>query len=349
MATANRIVFPSAGVAALETEELPELGPGQVLMRTTHSLISTGTELALYLDENEMNGAKRGDPGRFPVYPGYAAVGRIEAVGAAGDELTPGQRVFADTGHSSHVIFDPARKMCLPIPEDAPGGSVAFIRMALITLATLCRADIRPGEWLGVTGLGIVGNLGAQFGALAGYRVVAAGRSELRNQRARACGIETIVTGDAAAVGEQVREMTGGDGCRFVLDTTGTSEGLLKAVKMAGRGGTVSLVGVPWKVDTSVDLSSITHQLFSNYITIKGGWEWDLPLHRKSKGVKNPAVRLRPTIEDNARYALDSVVSGKIVTEPLVTHTISPDDAQTAYDGLAHSRNEYMGVVIDWS
>ena len=53
MATANRIVFPSAGVAALETEELPELGPGQVLMRTTHSLISTGTELALYLDENE--------------------------------------------------------------------------------------------------------------------------------------------------------------------------------------------------------------------------------------------------------------------------------------------------------
>lgn len=343
---ANRIVFPARGKAEVETVELPDApGPEEVMMRTSRSLISAGTEVAIFLDQNELHGG-RGSP--YPVYPGYAAVGEVEAVGSRIVGFSTGDRIFAATVHASRVLFKPSRCFCLKLSSGISDEQAVFIRMSLITLATLCRADIRAGEWLGVVGLGIVGNLGAQFGKSAGYGVIAVGRSTLRSERAAQCGIEHIIAGEPDIVGEKARSITGGEGCRFVLDTTGTSEGLLKAVRITASGGTVSLVGVPWKADSSVKLSSVIQPVFSRYLRIQGGWEWDLSLYREPKEESAPMIPFRHSIEANAVYALEAIKQGKFKTTPLVTHVLPPDRIREAYDGLAHKRNEYMGVIIDW-
>jgi threonine dehydrogenase-like Zn-dependent dehydrogenase len=343
---ANRIVFRAKGVVEMAAEDLPDaLGPGEVLIRTSRSLISAGTELALFLDQNEMGERKAN---AYPMYPGYAAVGTVDAVGAGIEAFAVGDRIFAASPHASHSVFRPSRCFCMKLSDGISDEQAVFIRMSLITLAALCRADIRAGEWLGVVGLGIVGNLGAQFGGLAGYEVIAVGRSALRSERAAQCGIENIVSGEPSDVEEKTRAISNGEMCRFVLDTTGTSEGLLKAVHITATGGSVSLVGVPWRKDPAVDLSSITQPLFSRYLTIRGGWEWDLPLYREPKNTPSLMVPFRHSIEANAEHAHRAIAQGKIKTAPLVTHVIPPSRVQEAYDGLADKRNEYMGVIIDW-
>ena len=345
--TATQIVFPSRGCAEVNRFDLPDsLGPDEVLLRTSKSLISTGTELAMFADRNELRPLDR-DP--FPQRPGYAAVGTIEETGEGIDGLAPGDRVFAATPHVSACVFRPARTICTRLPAEVSDEQAVFIRMALITLAALCRADIQAGEWLGVVGLGIVGNVGAQMGREAGYHVVGVGHSTLRSERAAQCGINTILEGSAEEISGHVRDLTDGQGCRFVLDTSGTSRGLLNAVSLAGSGGTISLVGVPWETDPAITLSSVLQPMFSRYLTIQGGWEWDLPLYAKPKDTPVPMVPFRHSVEANARYAIELIRSGSMLTDPLVTHVLEPARAQQAYDGLANRRDEYLGVVFDWS
>lgn len=344
---ATRIVFPSRGRAEAKRVDLPDsLGPDEVLLRTSKSLISAGTELALFSDRNELRAPGK-DP--YPQQPGYAAVGTIEAVGEGIDRFSPGDRVFAATPHASACVFSPARTICIRLPDDVSDERAVFVRMALITLAALCRADIQAGEWLGVVGLGIVGNLGAQLGREAGYHVVGVGRSQLRSERAAQCGIDPILEGSAEEISRRVRDLTGGHGCRFVLDTSGTSGGVSKATAIAAAGGTISLVGVPWETDTAITLSSVLQPMFSRYLKIQGGWEWDLPLHAKPDDTPAPMIPFRHSVEANARYAVELIRCGSVVTDPLVTQVLEPERAQEAYDGLATRRDEYLGVVFDWS
>lgn len=339
----RRIVFTAAQQASVErVEQEIDLSPNAVLMRTEWSLISTGTELAVYKDDFDIH-ARSANP--FPIYPGYAAAGIVEQVGAAVTEFAPGDRVVAPTPHASLSVFEPSKVFCLRLHDDLPTEYAPFIRMALISLASLCRADLHAGEWLGVVGLGLVGNLGAQFGRAGGYQVIGAGRSSLRSQIARSCGIEHIISGDPAAVQAQTSATTREEGCRFVLDTTGTSSGILSAIAMAADGGTISLVGVPWQSDTAVPATAIMQPAFTRYLTIRGGWEWDLPL----RSARSDAMLPNPhSIEANARHAMRLMTRGDVQVAPLISRRIQPDAAQDAYQDLLHKRDEIMGVLIDW-
>lgn len=340
----QRVVFNGEEKAGLEEARL-EHGPGpdQILLRTRWSLISPGTELAIYTNWRDFGAS----PHPFPAYPGYASMGVVQAVGQAIKGFVPGDRVFAISGHASHAIITPATGFCLRLSADLRDDFVPFIRMMLISLASLIQADIRPGEWLGVVGLGLVGNLAAQMGSCAGYRLIGAGRSEMRSEVARRCGLGHVLSGDPEEVAAQVGEITGGRGCQLVLDTTGTPQGLMKAVAMAGVGASISLVGVPWQSDPSVAATSFMQPAFSKYLTLKGGWEWCLPVYEQP-GSPLQMVRNRPSIETNTRYALDLLRSGSVQVEPLITHRLEPEDAQEAYQGLLHARDGYLGVLFDW-
>jgi threonine dehydrogenase-like Zn-dependent dehydrogenase len=40
---------------------------------------------------------------------------------------------------------------------------------------------------------------------------------------------------------------------------------------------------------------------------------------------------------------------GKFKVEELLTHVINPESAQSAYDGLTDRKDEYLGVIMDWT
>ena len=157
-----------------------------------------------------------------------------------------------------------------------------------------------------------------------------------------------MLNGTAAEIENAVQSLTGGIGCRFVLETTGTPQGLQKAIAMASGGGTIALVGVPWQHDSSVTATEIMQPAFSRYLSITGGWEWGIPLFAHEDGRSAPMIAHRHSVEANAVYAADCIQRGIVQVEPLITHRISPDEAQSAYQGLLRCRNEYLGVLLKW-
>ena len=340
----QRVVFSGEERASLEGERLQyDLGPEQILVRTRWTLISPGTELAIYTNQRDFGASQN----PFPAYPGYASMGVVEVAGGAVEGFAAGDRVFTISGHTSHVIINPATSFCLRLSDDLRDDFAPFLRLMLISLASLCQADIRPGEWSGVVGLGLVGNLAAQIGRSGGYHLIGAGRSEMRSEVARRCGLGRVLSGEPEEVAAQVGEITGGKGCQLVLDTTGTPQGLMKAVAMAGTGGSIILVGVPWQSDPTIAATAIMQSAFSKYLTFKGGWEWCLPVYEQP-GSSMKMVRNRTSIETNARYAMELISSGSVLVEPLITHRLRPEYAQDAYQGLLHSRDSYLGVLFDW-
>src|SRR3954467_11453438 len=101
----DQIRFPAARRAELQRLPLAAFGPRSALVRTTTTLISTGTETIAF--------GQRFDPGphwarsvRYPFAAGYSHVGGVEAVGAEVRRVAPGDRVASWMGHASRGVID---------------------------------------------------------------------------------------------------------------------------------------------------------------------------------------------------------------------------------------------------
>src|SRR5205807_3740702 len=112
---ARRWVVPGHRQARCESVPIPEPGAGQILLCTEASLVSAGTELAIY------TGIHQGltDPkAAWPKYPqpmGYMAVARVEAVGPGVADYRTGERLLTSTGHASHALLDLNTSAAAPV------------------------------------------------------------------------------------------------------------------------------------------------------------------------------------------------------------------------------------------
>jgi threonine dehydrogenase-like Zn-dependent dehydrogenase len=73
-----------------------------------------------------------------------------------------------------------------------------------------------------------------------------------------------------------------------------------------------------------------------------GALEWTYPVAAESE-------RAPVTIERNYQQILGWIRDGRLVVDPLISHVLSPRQAQEAYDGLTTRKDEYSAVVFDWS
>ncbi len=162
----------------IRTYPTPEVGPGDVLVRTLYSGISAGTELATYRGTNPYL-EKRWDPElalflpgettfRYPVDVwGYSEVGVIEEVGeAVGPEvadLAPGDQVWGIWGHRSHAVLPADRLVGHLMPPGLDPVVGTFDRVGAVALNAVLAADARMAETVVVFGQGVIGLLATQL------------------------------------------------------------------------------------------------------------------------------------------------------------------------------------------
>lgn len=134
------------------TEDLPPVGPLDVLVQTRTGAISIGSELPHYC------GTSRGSSAiQYPYMTGYESVGSVLACGSAVRSIRRGNRVVAFYGHRTHAVV-PATK-AIVVPDNVSDA------LAILTILTCDAAKgvrkLAPGpqEPVLVTGAGTMGLL----------------------------------------------------------------------------------------------------------------------------------------------------------------------------------------------
>lgn len=326
MAALSQIVFEayqSAGLQQTDTP-LPSPGPTQVAGRTLFSVVSSGTELALYQGRHATTG--------FPTTPGYAAVFRLEQVGAAVQTLQVGDLVFSLGNHRSWQVCE-ARE-AVAVPEGVSPQEAGFTRFACVVMSTLVTTTARPPDRVVVMGLGVVGVMAAQVFAACGYEVLAVDPDPARCEVARRLGVERPLTEPPQDDPDWAGQVA------LVLECSGHEGAVLAGVKLVRKRGEVVLIGVPWAQRTDLTAHALAEALFHRYAVLRSGWEWEVPLH--------PEDFRSGSLYGNLAAGLRWLREGRLRVEGLY-QLRSPADCQQAYQGLLHHSLESPVVVYDWS
>lgn len=335
---ARRVVFTGPCRAELEEFEVSEeLADQEALVRNCATLISPGTELAMFTDDYEMP-LRKEKP--YPMHVGYAAVGEALAVGEKVTALKPGDLVFTPTRHASAHTFNVSEGAFVRIPEKLSAVEAIFCRMVVVSMSSLTSGTARPGDWVAICGLGLVGNLAAQAFRLAQMRVIVLDPSAFRRRQAEACGIEHVFDPNDPELKARVDALSAPAGCSIGLDCTGKAEAVVNLTRLLAQNAELVLVGTPWQKRTEVSATEVLQAIFFNYLHVRSGWEWHLP--------PTPTAFRHGSLRQNYLLAMDWIANGDLKVAPLLTHRFAPEMVQQAYEGLLSHPDSHLGVVLEW-
>jgi threonine dehydrogenase-like Zn-dependent dehydrogenase len=177
---------------------------------------------------------------------------------------------------------------------------------------------------------------------LAGAEVLGVDTSDFRLQKARACGLTRTVNPAREDWREAVMEWTGGKGVHATVEAIGKADLIAEGVQLTRRHGEVILLGSP-RARVTMDVTPMLSRIHLQGITLKGALEWLYTI---------PPVddaNARVSLLENYRQIAGWIADGRLVTEPLLTHLLKPERCQEAYDGLDRRKEEFLGVVFDWT
>lgn len=359
------------GTGATEVADVPSPGAtaGHLLIRTTRSLISSGTERMLVdFGKGNMLDKARQQPDKVrmvlekartdgvmptlaavrnkldqPLAMGYCNVGMVVEVGAGVTGFALGDRV-ASNGPHAELVRVPVN-LAARIPETVSDDAAAFTVIAAIGLQGIRLVQPTLGEVVVVTGLGLIGLLTVQLLRAHGCRVLGIDLDRAKLDAARAFGAETV---DLSAGEDPVAAATvfsRGRGVDAVIVTAATksNEPMHQAALMCRKRGRIVLVGV-----TGLELSradfyekELSFQVSCSY----GPGRYD-PSYEE-KGQDYPVGFVRWTEQRNFEAVLDMLADGRLDVTPLLSHRFALADAEQAY-ALVGGGQQSLGVLLDY-
>lgn len=249
----------------IEEVRIPEPGPGQILVKVA----ATGV---CHTDLHAAEGDWPVKP-KPPFIPGHEGVGTVVAQGAGVRYVKEGDRVgvpwlYTACGHCKHclggwetlcpeqqntgysvnggfaeyVLADP--NYVGRLPDKADFVEIAPILCAGVTVYKgLKVTDTEAGDWVVISGIGGLGHMAVQYAKAMGLNVIAVDVDDGKLDLARQLGASLTVNARAHDPVAFVNKEVGG--AQGVLVTAVSPQAFEQAIGMAGRGGTVSLTGLP--------------------------------------------------------------------------------------------------------
>ena len=296
-----------------------QMHPNDVIGKTLVTMISPGTELALYKN------------GNYPYQPGYSAIFEVLAVGSGVEGIVPGDIVFG-TGHHSSIQSMRDKRVHL-LPAGLSAEKAVFSRFLMVTMATLATTPARPPARVLVSGLGLVGLMGAMLFKACGYEVHACDPVAQRRTWAEESGITSIF--EKAPVGDKKLSGT----YALVLECSGHEQAVLDACKITRHWGEVVLVGLSWERRTEIFAQELLYLLFHQHLTVRSGWECGIP--------KYPKKHVGYSTHEQYAGAFQWLVEDKIKVNNLYEKH-KPEDIQEIYQTLLHQKQQRPGIMLDW-
>jgi 2-desacetyl-2-hydroxyethyl bacteriochlorophyllide A dehydrogenase len=345
--------MPDERVLEIRQENLDpaDIKSSELLLQAEASVVSAGTELANFTALSPGVWIP-GSWNAYPWRPGYGMVGNILAVGSDITDFHSGQRVFCFGKHASLQRFEISSEgpysSAFQVDPELPASTIMMARMALIGIAGPQMTDLQSGDTVVIFGLGLVGNLAAQLYQISGAEVIGVDPVPERCQIARQTGIERVVNVPIEEQMDAIRDLINGADVEVAVDAVGQTPIIQKCVDLIIQKcvdlckphGQVILLGSPRK-PYETNATKMLRTIHHRWIQLRGALEWRLPAYSSAAG--------EASIDTNLKSILEHIKEGRLKIDPLITHVITPDQLQDAYTGLLENKENYLGVIIDWS
>ncbi|NUF31535.1 Gfo/Idh/MocA family oxidoreductase [Acinetobacter oleivorans] len=349
---------------------VPQCSKGHLLISTTTSLISAGTERMLVgFGKASLIDKARQQPEKVkmvlekvqtdgllttydavksklaqPLALGYCNVGLVHEVGTGVDGFQVGDRVVSNGPHADMVKVP--KNLCAKIPDNVSDESASFAVVASIGLQGIRLAQPTLGESFVVTGAGLIGLLTIQMLRANGCRVLAIDFDQSKLELARKFGAEVCNPGkgeDPVAAGLAFSRGVGVDGV-IITASTKVSDPVTQAARMSRKRGRIILVGVTGLELNRADFyeKELSFQVSCSY----GPGRYDTEY--EDKGNDYPVGFVRWTEQRNFIAVLDMLAAGTLNVEPLITQRFQFEAAPKAYDALTEDKSG-LGLLLKYT
>ncbi len=324
----------------IEEMPVPEIGPGEILVRIESSGICGSDVMEWYRIK------------KAPLVLGHEIAGTIEKVGADVDRFVPGQRVsvahhvpceecsyclkgqysLCDTLRTTN--FDPGgftefvrvpeinvEKGTFIIPDELSFDAAAFIEPLACVVRGLNTVDFNKGGDVLVLGSGISGLLFIKLLRAKGAgRIVATDIDPVRLEAAKRMGADEAI--DAAeAVPERLKELNGGRLFDLAVTCAGVEPVVLQAIRSVDRGGTILLFA---PLAPGVEITMPFFDLWRDQLTI---------------------VSTYAGPPDDSREAMDLLASGEIEVEDMITHRLPLEETAEGFRLVAEGSDSIKVII----
>jgi threonine dehydrogenase-like Zn-dependent dehydrogenase len=348
MAHMNGVVLPGNSTVRPIQVDVPEPGPGQVLLRMKASSICGSDIRAIYREH-----LGTGPEAYQGVIAGHEPCGQVVAVGPSSRRLAEGDRVVVyhiagcgmceecrhgymigctspfraahgwqrDGGHADYLLAEEANCILLPEPLTYVDGALVSCGFGT-AYEGLLRLQVSGQDRLLITGLGPVGLAAAMLGrAMGAWPIIATDLAPERLRMARDLGLvdHTVIADDSAA--QAIADLTDGRGCEASIDCSGSGAARVLALQSTRTWGRCAFVGEGGEITFAV-----SELLIHKQISLHGSW----------------VTSLRH-MED----LLEHLVRWKLHPEVIVSHRFPLSQADQAYQVAAEGAAGKVCIVFD--
>jgi predicted dehydrogenase/threonine dehydrogenase-like Zn-dependent dehydrogenase len=357
------------GETILEEVPVPMVKSGHVLIKTTKSLVSLGTErmlvefgkanfiqkarqqpdkVKMVLDKIKTDGIKPTMDAVLnklnqPLPLGYCNVGEVVAVGKGVEEFKVGDRVASNGNHAEYVIVP--KNLVAKIPDNITDEEAAFTVIGSIGLQGIRLLNPTFGETVVVVGLGLIGLVTAELLMANGCNVIGFDFDLEKIKIAKDKGIIAINPAEGTNQVKFVESYTNGIGADGVIITASnkSNEIISQAANMCRKKGRIVLVGVIG-LDISRDdffKKELTFQVSCSY----GPGRYDEEYEQK--GHDYPIGYVRWTEKRNFEAILSAISKGILDVKPLITERIALADYKKIYGDMQNSKT--IASIIEYN
>ena len=349
------------GNTILEEVPVPRIKSGSILIKTTRSLVSLGTEkmlvdfgkanfvqkakqqpdkVKMVLDKIKTDGLlptmeavfnKLGQP--LPL--GYCNVGKVVAVGKEVTEFNIGDRVASNGNHAEYVCIP--KNLVIKIPDNVTDEEATFTVIGSIGLQGIRLLKPTFGETIVIVGLGLIGLVTAELLLANGCNVIGFDFDANKVKIAKEKGIIAINPSDGTDQVKFIESYTNNIGADGVIITASnkSNEIISQSANMCRKRGRIVLVGVIGLDISRADFyeKEISFQVSCSYGPGRSDEEYE------QKGHDYPIGYVRWTEKRNFEAVLNAISKKILNVNSLITDRVALSDYQKIYGDMSNSKS----------
>jgi 2-desacetyl-2-hydroxyethyl bacteriochlorophyllide A dehydrogenase len=332
---AKQLWFTAPGAVEVKNVQLAGLAADEVLIRTSYSAISAGSELLAYkgllpseLPLDASLPAMKNQSSSYPLQYGYACTGRIEQLGRALDCNLLGAKVFAFSPHASHFISKVSELIMLP--DDISEEAGIFIANMETAVNLKKDGEIKPIDAVAILGLGVVGQLLAiVIDPVKKKSLCLLDGIESRREMVDVIGSVQLMPPDMTLIRNKLSD----GGFDLIFELSGSLEALNMSIELSNFAGRIIVGSWYGEKPGRINLGGKFHrnrlQLISSQVS---------SINPKFQDVWNKEQRMQE--------ALDAI--RHCYPQRLITHRYSLADAAQAYRLLDETPEKAVQVIFEY-